>query len=583
VAPAAPSGFGARCLAKPLILVAFAGSADENQTLAHGIGTHGGWCTLGLSLCPSQDPVARHRAPYPLPRSPTAAPKSTQALGPRMLQGAPTAGSPGSYKARQRPLGGPFAAEISDSSSWKTLAAVVHMHPCDLAQAARLCSLGEGGVGLNLLWVHRDFRRLWIGQLLSQLGNAVFYVMGLWEIQLHSAFLLSVAGLATSIPVALAAVGGVVVDRYHPLRLMMATDVVRGAAVGLGLLALLVPSSLPWVIIALFLVNSLGASLFAPAESVVLPRLVPDADLPAANGMYSLTSLLSGAVGSALGGAAVAAIGLFWIFGLDMASFWASAAALKLVFRSMGSTWSPPAPSALGEPHMGWTAQVREGWQALQGFGWLWRLLPLILLANFAYQAGFTMLPYWSRIQLHASVVGFGLVEGSWAAGMVVGSLLVGSFQRWPLTRALAGVGALQALLVGGFALSSWLPVSMGLLLAAGIANGITNALVFTLFQRAIPEHVRGRAFGLVISMFTLMNPLGSVAAGAFLHVLPLSWTWLTGSLAGLALVPLLWTTPIPATLVDKSPGTMPGPPALPQAPEGDPGLAGPPLPERPA
>src|SRR5579875_1373116 len=163
---------------------------------------------------------------------------------------------------------------------------------------------------------------MFVGQLLSQFGNAVFLIMGLWEIQLRSPFLLSVAGLALSVPNLLAVLGGAVVDRYDPRRIMLWTDVLRGVAVGLGMLALVAHLSLVVVVIVLLAVNSLGSALFSPAELVVLPWLVDDRDLGQANGVYALTFQLSGAVGSFIGGAAIAAIGVQVIFGADLASFW---------------------------------------------------------------------------------------------------------------------------------------------------------------------------------------------------------------------------------------------------------------------
>jgi cytochrome c biogenesis protein CcdA len=97
---------------------------------------------------------------------------------------------------------------------------------------------------LGILLRYRGFRALWLGQLLSQFGNAVFLVMGLWEIQLRSPFLLSIAGLAMVLPSLLAAAGGVLVDRYEPGRLMLYTDILRGVAVVAGLAALLLPGAL---------------------------------------------------------------------------------------------------------------------------------------------------------------------------------------------------------------------------------------------------------------------------------------------------------------------------------------------------
>ncbi len=95
-------------------------------------------------------------------------------------------------------------------------------------------------------------------------------------------------------------------------------------------------------------------------------------------------------------------------------------------------------------------------------------------------------------------------------------------------------------------------------LLVAGVANGCGNALTFAMMQRIIPEHARGRVFGLAMALFGLANPLGALAAGAFLPVLPLWWAWALGALASLLVaaglrrwIPLTidGTTPAAATL----------------------------------
>ena len=428
---------------------------------------------------------------------------------------------------------------------------------------------------MALLGRYPAFRWLWFGQLLSQFGNAIFMIMGLWEIELRSPFLLSIAGLAMMLPTLLMVVGGTIVDRHDPVRLMLGTDLVRGVAVGLGLLTLLLPGSLAWAVIGLLLVNSLGGTLFGPAEAVLLPRLVTDADLPGANGIYSITSLLSGAIGSAIGGAAIVAIGVRPIFGFDMASFWLSALALWLVLRTLGPSFrrvmadrlreapeagdfavrstavepSPPSakespdpstvPKTLRSPSL--LAQIREGLYGLKALSWLLRLVPLILVTNLAYNAGFTMLPYWSRHHLHATAFGFGMIDASWALGMVIGGLAVGRLSRWPLLRVLAVIGSAQGLMTLGFAFSHSVSLSATLLGLGGIANGMTNALIFTMLQRVIPERVRGRALGAFVSLLTVASPLGALVSGLALHVLPLSWSWDLGGVSILVLALIMW------------------------------------------
>lgn len=400
---------------------------------------------------------------------------------------------------------------------------------------------------MGILLRYPGFRWLWLGQLLSQMGNAVFLIMALWEIQLRSPFLLSIAGLAMVVPSLLAMVGGVLVDRYDPRRLMLWTDALRGTAVAAGLAALFIPGSLVPVVIILLGLNSLGAALFGPAESVLVPWLVQHSDLPQANGIYSLTYQLSTALGAAIGGAAIAAIGIRLVFGLDLGSFWLSALAILLMMRTVAARPRTALSSSAPEAERGsaggggMLASFREGYAALKPVPGILPLMPIIVLTNFAFAAAFTMMPYWIHQALHANAVWYGLIDAGWAGGLVVGSLLTGYFGRGSLKSSLTILFGVQSLLFGAFAASS-LPILSGLLLlSAGVANGIGNALFFTLLQRLIPDAVRGRAFGMLMTLLGVANPLGTLMAGLLLHVLPLYWSWAFAALVGLGMAVGIW------------------------------------------
>lgn len=387
---------------------------------------------------------------------------------------------------------------------------------------------------MNLLMRYSGFRSVWVGQLLSQLGNAVFYILGLWEIQLKSPVLLSVAGVVTTVPILFGMFGGVMVDRYDPRRLMFLTDVMRGLAVGLGILALLRPGHLIAVIIILLGINSLGGAIFSPAETVMIPRMVEDRDLVAANGLYSVTSQVSSALGYALGGAAVALIGVRVVFGIDMGSFWASAVAILLMMRTVTAPRSrstAPHEGLSEEKPSGFLANFKEGMAGFRALPWLGRILPAVILVNLGFVAAFTMLPYWVHHHLHGSASWYGIIEAAWAVGMICGSLLSGRASKWPLRSALAFLFGIQSVFIMGFTFSRWPLVSAAMLFLAGLVNGAGNAVTFALLQRVIPESVRGRVFGLIVTLFGLANPLGAIAAGALLHVLPIYWSW------GLAIV----------------------------------------------
>ncbi len=385
------------------------------------------------------------------------------------------------------------------------------------------------------------FRAVWTGQLLSQFGNAVFLVMGLWEIQLRSPQLLAGAGLAMMLPQVLALAGGVLVDRHGPGRLMLYTDIARGVAVLAGLAALALPGGLIPAVIALLAVNSLGSALFAPAESTLIPLLVRTEDLSAANGVYSLTSQISSAVGSAIGGAAISAVGVALVFGVDMGSFWLSALAIALMLRTLAPRRRAGAPASTGAQPQGFADSLREGMAVLRRLPIVMTLLPLIVVGNFAFMVAFTMLPYWIHHTLQAGSAAYGLIDAAWAVGLVGGGLSVGALGKLSLRQTSAIAFGLQGLatLIFAASASSWL--SGGLLLVAGFGNGVGNALLLTMLQRLVPEAARGRVFGLMVTLFSLANPFGAFAAGVLLNVVPLYVPWLAAGIWGIAFGVGLW------------------------------------------
>jgi predicted MFS family arabinose efflux permease len=401
---------------------------------------------------------------------------------------------------------------------------------------------------MRLLQRYPGFRHVFWGQLASQFGNAVFLIMGLWEIQLRAPFLLAVAGLAMMVPNVLAVLGGALVDMHDPRRLMLWTDIVRGAAVGLGMLALLLHAPLIPVIIGLLAVNSLGSALFAPAEQVILPWLVEDRDLGEANGVYSLTFQLSGAVGSFIGGAAIAAIGLQVIFGLDLASFWLSGLAIWLMMRIVALRPRAVSRGATGSGQ-NLLVVLRDGLRALSVMPWLIRLLPIIMLTNFAFAAAFTMFPYWCRHVLHVGSVGYGSVDAAWAVGLVAGSLLVGRFNGWSFRSVTVFLGTLMGVTILAFSATRAAVPAAGLLLLAGAANGVLNAIVITIMQRLVPDALRGRAFGAFAALLTMSQPAGAILSGVLLHVAPLWWPWAAAGAASLGLA-VMASRELPASRV---------------------------------
>lgn len=394
----------------------------------------------------------------------------------------------------------------------------------------------------------RPFRYLWSGQLLSQWGNAAFAILGLWVLQAKDPFLLAIAGLAVLLPSSLSMIGGVLADRMDSRRIMFWTDAARGVAVLVALgVAAWDAALIPAAIIAVMFVNSLGGAAFGPAEMVVLPTLVSDDQLASANGLMSFTWQSAGVVGSALGGAALAVLGVVAVMGLDVASFFISAACilamaprLILARAAVAAPSGPPASRTL-KTRSAWIGDIREGWATLKQMRWFLTTLPFIVLANFLGNGGFTMMAYWVHHDLHSTVKWFGFMEGAWAGGMLVGSLVVGLLRRFSIQHTVGVLMVAQSAFTVLFALATVPVWSVSFLMVAGILNGLSNALLFAFLQKAIPDRVRGRVMGIFITLVTVMNPLGTILAGLTLPYL--FWWFISMSVSTVILGILLFFT----------------------------------------
>src|SRR5829696_400933 len=202
----------------------------------------------------------------------------------------------------------------------------------------------------ELLAGNADFRRLWTGQVVSEIGDWLNNIAVLaLAIQLAGAGSVGLAvatyAIARHLPLFLfGPVAGVAVDRASRRRVMIAADVAR-AALALGFLLANRAGSLA-------LIYVVGASLFSvsaffnAAKRASIPNLVNGTDeLLAANSLSASTTAATIAVGSALGGLVATALGRDTVFVLNALTFLASAEMIRRIRRVGGrrmAVGSPP-------------------------------------------------------------------------------------------------------------------------------------------------------------------------------------------------------------------------------------------------
>ncbi len=364
----------------------------------------------------------------------------------------------------------------------------------------------------------REFRLLWTGMTVSLLGDGIFYVALPWQVyELSNApTALSVVGIAMTVPhIVLLLFGGVVSDRFDRRRVMMAADVLRGAAVlALGLLSLGGTIRL-WHLVVLAAVFGAGTAFFGPAFDAIVPEIVPEDQLTQANALDQFVRPAAWRMlGPALGGWIIAAFGgrTGMAFVVDAGTFAASVGSLLLMRRPPRAEEDEPAGSPWGE--------IREGFAYVRSQVWLWGTL---VAATFAYLAFLgpteVLLPYVVKYDLHAGPAVLGTVLALGGVGSMLAAFVMGN-RTLPHRNMtfIYVVWTVSTLAVAGYGLARVPWQAMAACFAFNAFEGAGTIVWMTTKQRLVPNRLLGRvssfdwfiSIGLLPVSYALTGPIAA-------------------------------------------------------------------------
>ncbi|HEV7798861.1 MAG TPA: MFS transporter, partial [Pyrinomonadaceae bacterium] len=168
------------------------------------------------------------------------------------------------------------------------------------------------------------FRALWLAAVASNIGTWMHNVGADWLMTslAPSPWMVALMQTAENAPLFLLALpAGALADIVDRRRLLLYTQAwMLLSAVSLAVLTFLGLTT-PWILLLLIFALGLGAALNAPAWQAIIPDLVPRSQLPAAVSLNSVAFNIARAVGPALGGILVAAVGSWAVFLLNSLSF----------------------------------------------------------------------------------------------------------------------------------------------------------------------------------------------------------------------------------------------------------------------
>jgi len=364
----------------------------------------------------------------------------------------------------------------------------------------------------GLLARNRPLRFLWAARTISFLGDAVATTaLVLYVSERADGGAVGGLLLAQTLPRLLVPFAGTIADRVDQRRLMV------GCELGQGVLLALVAARLPPLPLLLVVVaaGSLLATLITPAGRGALPALVAAGDLAPANALLGSSLNLGIALGPALGGLAVAGLGVGGALALDALSFLVSAgllAKLPGLPPDRGDGQVPAGGTFLADTRAGLT-YLRCHPTARAVAAGLFLVVLFAALDNVA-------LVFLAREVLGAGEVGYGLAASAYGAGMVAttAALVWASRRLAGSTLLLAGIA-----LTGTGTLMTGLAPSLGAAVAAqviaGGGNGLENTANDVLVQQTVPRPLLGRVFGLVYGGAFVASGLAYAAGGLLLEL----------------------------------------------------------------
>jgi MFS family permease len=388
------------------------------------------------------------------------------------------------------------------------------------------------------IWRNREFLLLWLAQAISQTAqNAIWFgIVVLVQRRSNSSTQLSLAVLTLIIPsVIFGVLAGVYVDRWDKRVVLIATNLIRGCIAFSYALFGPVPSlTLGLLFVINFLFSTVG-QFFAPAETAMIPTVVPRAKLLQANSLFHLTFTASQLIGLVVLGPLLVKLGGVDVLFMSMAAVIVLCGALVWPLPSSRGEHDPQLPSTGKEA-------IRGVWHDVQDIGHFVLRDRVVGLAMVQWTIGAilglvvaTLVPGFAERLLRVRAEDAVFVMAPAGIGMVVGTALLNRwgdrFEKHFLTNVGLFSVAVCLGLTGGVAylvdvltdrdppltalaglgeVSMVVPAVMGLALVAGFGFVAIMVPTQTFLQERAPVELRGRVFAvqLMLSNFASIVPL---------------------------------------------------------------------------
>lgn len=366
------------------------------------------------------------------------------------------------------------------------------------------------------LWTW-NFFLLWQGQLVSALGDVIYEIaLGFWVLQkTGSTGLMGTLMACSLIPrLIISPFAGVYVDRSDRRNILVVTDAIRGILVVLVAIAAFTGHAEVWMVFVTAIVSGACAAFFNPAVGSSIPDMVDKSKLMKANSVFSMIYSGSNIIGSPLGGVIYQVVGAPFMFLFNGISYIFSA--FTEIFIKIPKIERPAVESHFLQ-------DMKEGYTFVWKFRGLRDLIFTAAFLNLFANMGMVLfLPLFQQ-EPELGPAKYGIAGAALTAGMLLGMIFtsvvnIPSEKKVPV---LLFCSFTFASLLAVFPLTNNIMLMLVLLLVAGAANSILNAIIGVSFQLSVPQNMRGKVSSLMQTVTMGLSPIGFALGGILAEFIP--------------------------------------------------------------
>lgn len=392
----------------------------------------------------------------------------------------------------------------------------------------------------------KDFWNFRLGQVVSLLGDSCSNIALAWWILDKSgsaAEMSSVLAPAMVVRIFLMPLFGPLADKYSRKMIIIIADLWR--FVFTAALAAMVFNNFydTYMVIALFVFNSIGSALFQAASGGIVPQIVPRDKLQVAAQQTQAINSFAGILGGVAGGIVVSTLGVFGAFAIDAGSYLVAALSASRIKANTTPVRkeTPQMKAALHE----WAQDLSEGFKLLFKIPVIFWICIVAMFLNLAFAPLGVILPVLAKEGRNMPPWFLGGLESSISLGAIVGAVTM-TYVSKKIRADLLIVIAIAMMCIGTMVLP-WVPnvaLPLTVLFWIGIGGTWANIPMNTQISLAIPDAYRSRVGSIMGFLCQGISPLGLAAAGVIISSFGLTNALVAMGGIGLLLTPLMLLIP---------------------------------------